>query len=347
MKILIACDVTPKGPFMRTLSDALEESGVDLTCSVQTFWTDWRSFDIIHFQWPDSVLRRGKTSKDLESTISCIRQSGIKIVTTVHNLAPHYCNDKERLDCYDIVYRNTDIFVHLGTYSCSEFKKQYPDAEHRVILHHAYTRIYTSFPSREDASAKLNLAPDYKYILCLGSFRAKEERQMISELARGLNHRGYRILAPSFYKFIPGRRYFFHNFVTKCIIVLRKVADPNLIIGPEFVPFEDVPYYYAVSDMAFVQRKVILNSGNVPMAFLFGKVVVGPNIGNVGPWLSEVGNPTFDPSDAKSILDAIDEAEKLVAEGVGERNREYALSHIAPATIASQYKELYESAFEA
>lgn len=49
----------------------------------------------------------------------------------------------------------------------------------------------------------------------------------------------------------------------------------------------DLPYYMAASDVIFIQRKDILNSGNVPLAFLYHKVVVGPKVGNIGELLSE------------------------------------------------------------
>ncbi len=126
---------------------------------------------------------------------------------------------------------------------------------------------------------------------------------------------------------------------------MTTIFNPFLIIGPEYVPFEDVPYYYSVSDIALIQRKHILNSGNVPMAFLFGKVVVGPDVGNVGQWLQETGNPTFDPSNPDSLVNAVKEAEELIKNGVGERNKEYALTQLDPEMIAGQYQNLYRSVF--
>lgn len=47
----------------------------------------------------------------------------------------------------------------------------------------------------------------------------------------------------------------------------------------ELIDNDELPYYIAASDVIFVQRKRILNSGNVPLAFLFRKVVASRTTG--------------------------------------------------------------------
>ena len=43
--------------------------------------------------------------------------------------------------------------------------------------------------------------------------------------------------------------------------------------------------------MVFIQRTDILNSGNVPLALSFGRVVTGPDSGNIGGLLAETSTP--------------------------------------------------------
>ena len=81
-----------------------------------------------------------------------------------------------------------------------------------------------------------------------------------------------------------------------------------------------LPYYYMAADLCLIQRKKILNSGNAILPLLFNKVVVGPNVGNVGPLLKEMGFPTFDPKDESSILSA-------VSKGLSMINENYPASH--------------------
>lgn len=68
----------------------------------------------------------------------------------------------------------------------------------------------------------------------------------------------------------------------------------------------DLPYYIAASDVIFIQRKDILNSGNVPLGFLYHKVVMGPATGNIGEILAATGNPTFHPDNRTDILEAFE-----------------------------------------
>ena len=110
-----------------------------------------------------------------------------------------------------------------------------------------------------------------------------------------------------------------------------------------FVKDEDLPYYYAASDTALIHRKEILNSGNLPMAFYMGKVVVGPNVGNVGTILDETSNPTFDIHKIDSLKDAIEKALVLNKQGKGEENRKYAIDNFSTERVAQLHINLYKS----
>ena len=93
--------------------------------------------------------------------------------------------------------------------------------------------------------------------------------------------------------------------------------------------------------MVFIQRTDILNSGNVPQAFAFGRVVAGPAAGNIGGMLEATGNPVFDAADPASVDRALAEAARLAAAGHGDENRKYALEHLRLPQIAAAYGQLY------
>ena len=103
------------------------------------------------------------------------------------------------------------------------------------------------------------------------------------------------------------------------------------------------PYYYAVADLALIQRKKILNSGNLPLAFLMKKVVVGPSVGNVGLWLKETGNPTFDVNNETSIFNAVRNGFELEIEKKGDLNFLYASNNFSTSIVAEQLYNYYRS----
>ena len=92
--------------------------------------------------------------------------------------------------------------------------------------------------------------------------------------------------------------------------------------------------------MVFIQRTDILNSGNVPLALSFGRVVTGPASGNIGGLLAETGNPAFDPADPR------ERAARLSATDQGARNRAYAQEHFGIGRIAAMYGGLYERLYD-
>lgn len=346
MKVLFAYNRnTYINPFVRTLVDSISELGVEVTCSMDDFWHSWEHYDIIHLQWPNLLVDGLETVEPLKKHLQKIKDSGIPIVITCHNLHPHYATGSIVNDAYDAVYDMVDCFIHMGEFSCNLLKEKYPAVRHVIIPHHIYDTIYKSIPTKEEAIKHLHLNPKKKYVLCFGTFRHDEERSIAIQASDILSEHNGKILAPSFSPFffrrdINGLKITLNEFIQhlKCRFKYR-----NIIITRGFVSDKDLPYYYAVADIALIHRKEILNSGNLPMAFYMGKVVVGPNTGNVGPLLQETGNPTFDIKDMASLNESIKRALELDIQGKGEENRQYAVDNFSSEIVAKQHRDLYQS----
>lgn len=86
---------------------------------------------------------------------------------------------------------------------------------------------------------------------------------------------------------------------------------------------------------------VILNSGVVPMAFLFGRGVVGPDSGNVGELLRVTANLVFSPSDQGSVNSMLRSAMNMDLDDLGAKNRRYADKYLHPDKIAGLYAKCY------
>ena len=108
----------------------------------------------------------------------------------------------------------------------------------------------------------------------------------------------------------------------------------------EVIPSDLMQCYFCAADVVLLQRLDILNSGNLPMAFAAGKVVVGPNVGNVGQILNETGNFTFDPHDIKSAESALQKA--LTETTKGKENKTYATEHWSSDLIATTLLKYYQ-----
>jgi hypothetical protein len=100
--------------------------------------------------------------------------------------------------------------------------------------------------------------------------------------------------------------------------------------------------YFCAADVVLIQRLDALNSGNLPMAFAASKVVVGPDIGNVGEILRETENFLFDPANMDSAVRVIQEASIASETGKGTQNKKYAEEHWSSVVIAKAMIEIYK-----
>lgn len=339
--------------FAPILCDAIRMTGVDVRCSTDNFWDSETGYDIIHFQWPEEVV--GWTCDDpdiirrLEERIRFFRSHGAHFVYTRHNARPHYANELISR-AYDIIESESDVVVHMGQFSRDEFITRYPDSRNVVIPHHIYEYTYRENISIERARQYLRLSQEAFIVTAFGKFRNKEERRMVLGAFRAWKHKHKLLVAPRLYPFSDRNKYghnLFKRWASRAgyyllMPLLNRILKLHAGVVDERIDDCDLPYYIAASDVILIQRKNVLNSANVPLGFLFHKVVVGPDSGNVGELLNITKNPTFKPDDKQDILRALEEARRLIAWEKGEMNYAYAIENMRINKVGKQYAELYK-----
>lgn len=339
--------------FVPILCDAIKSNGIDVRCSTTEFWESDTAYDIIHFQWPEEVVGWACDDPDiirrLEERIQFFRSKGAHFVYTRHNVRPHYAN-KFINSAYDLIESQSDVVVHMGRYSRDEFSAKRPHTKHVIIPHHIYQYTYNEDISVERARQYLKLPQEAFIVTAFGKFRNNEEIHMVLDAFRSWKNPRKLLLAPRLYPFSQRNKYgnnLLKRFISRFgYYVLTPLINRALKLragaNDELVDNYDLPYYIAASDVIFIQRKDILNSGNVPLAFLYHKVVVGPNVGNIGEILRDTGNPTFDPDDKQDIQQALEEARRLSLRGQGEVNYSYAIERMNVQTVGQQYAQTYK-----
>ena len=334
-------------PYISTLMDGISEicNDIEWGYGLDNFWKDIIfEYDIIHIHWPGMLLASGVEGNKLlkiKKRFLTLKESGIKIYTTCHNLEPHYTSNQDEKDVYSLVYGMADTMIHLGEYSKLIMSERYPKARHEIIPHHIYDRLYKK-TTKTESTKKLGLNPNKKYILCFGAFRDDEERNIANQVLESFRKKGVEVLAPNYYKIVKRRNLLLMIYQwLKC--KWKTISMPGLHIRGWYVSDELLPYYYGASDISLIQRKKILNSGNLPMGLMMGNVVVGPDTGNVGGILKQLDNPVFDPTDDSSIISALENAFHLVENGKGEENTRYADEHLSTHVISAQLLQLYRS----
>ena len=331
-------------PFIYTLIEGIIKSHPD--CHVawgrERFWSDEiLSYDIVHFHWPQTFMGKDShTETDFLHHIERMKTSGVKIVATCHDLEPHYNQFADKVESMRIVYSHCDAIFHLGNYSKTLFEKKYPNAVHYLLPHHLYDTVYTYFPSREESLKKLGLPDNRAYILCFGAFRAQQERELIFSLSKQLADKDIVILAPSFMNI------WWHSFRLphkRLIKWYYKIRYHIYCTGSTWraVSDEILPYYYGAADIVFIQRLKILNSGNALMPMLFGKVVVGPDCGNVGPLLHKWDYPVFSVDNIGNVGYIVRKALQMGKDGIGAQNRKHQLDEYSTGVIVEKLYVTY------
>lgn len=370
MKIFQAISYDPHkmgNPYIYSLMDEIDRMYGDVEWVYgDIFWQDEiYSVDIVHVHWPTELFWGAKcrhSISEIESRFLEIKGRGVKIVATCHNLVPHYSDSIDEHTVYEITYKQADMILHMGEYSCNLLKEKYTAAKHEILPHHIYDTIYPLNVERGESIKRLHLKAKNKYILCFGAFRDKEETDLVLDLIRNLNDKSIYVLAPTFnwryyvnslFVKLHNRETSFrirhlswlHGLVEKFIICYFKYKYNIILTCRINCPVADniLPYYYGASEICMIHRKRTLNSGNVPMAMMMGKVVVGPNVGNVGDLLVKCNNPVFDPANPSSLYSAVLCGLELAKEDLGVKNKEYAIKHFCTLKTADLLYKYYRN----
>lgn len=354
MKILFVypyCDYKNDNPFVYTLVNGLKNNGCSVDCNIDSLWNNYEDYDIIHFQWPESIfnwksITEGDVDK-LNDILIKLKSNNSKIVYTRHNDIPHYTTNVWCIKLYELLENRSDAIIHLGKFSLNQIKNKSNDTvKHYIILHHTYDEIYKTDIDIDNARKELNIDNNKFVFLCFGAFRDDKERRMVINSFKELKYKNKLLLAPRFFKYKLDLKH--PRSLIKGLFERIKFfpISRNMRLSSKFINNEMLPLYFISSNVIFLQRLNILNSGNIPLSFYFGKTVIGPNRGNVGELLSETDNLTFDPLDTKSIKKTMEESIVKVFSGQGNKNKEFACENLRTKKIVNQLKQIYLALLE-
>lgn len=330
-----------RNPYLWTLIDGIQniDASLNFLFGYKLFWKNTYNYEIIHLMWPECLLEPNKTIEEFCCRLEKIRKKGIKVISTCHNLHTH-CLQNQEGNIYDIMYEKSDLVIHMGDFSYTLLKRKFPFVNHIIIPHHVYDELYQPILDKRKCCKQIHINPLHSYVLCIGAFRSKEEKDLILKVEEQIKHTNIYILAPTFIE--RNKRRFLLKYIKFLIQIWQlKKKHSHLIIKGIPVTDSEMVYYYGASDLCLIQRLEILNSGNIPFALLMGKVVVGPNTGNVGKILKETGNVSFDPNDVNTVFPSIKMGLSLRKNGRGKANRDFALRELKTSIIARKLYNIY------
>ncbi|MGB4047826.1 MAG: hypothetical protein WBL24_06640, partial [Kiritimatiellia bacterium] len=328
----------------------VEAANLPIEVSLEKFWSASPfDYDVVHIQWPETLFNWRTPSADelelLRRRLKDIR-SRAKIIYTRHNEVSHNADTgAQRIlrELYALIESECDVMVHLGEPSktACETRPDLREKQHVMIPIPVYDEIYAPYleMDRAEVRRRLGIPLHQKVALAFGHFRNEAERQLTVHAFGALNERDALLVAPGWNQPIPKWRPL--ALLHSACQTLRARRRGMRLGTKRLLPHPAVARYFIAADVVFLQRLDGLNSANVPMAFLFSKVVAGPDCGNIGYWLRKTGNPVFKPSQPSSAGTALKQALDLAASGLGKANYQFAMSNWSMRQIGEAYAALY------
>ena len=361
MKVLIPHDI--KGlhsfnPYDVQLIKGLENSGCYVDNGLFRLMDNDKSYDVISFQWPEYILPFSPPPseiqlKQFENRLKVLKKKSV-IVSTIHNEMPHNLPWSRYQKVYELIYKYSDGFIHFGKKSIDIIKSQFGyivrDKDHVVIPHGNYS-YFGERKKNTEAKKKLGLS-EQVIVLHIGAIRKMSELHIIYSVAQEISKTGGNFIIQSTVNIprvkvfgiqssILMKRFKQEAQIRKLVKKIKRLKYVNF--NESKVSFEDMSTLISAADILLIPRVDSLNSGNVPLGFSYGCIVLGPDIGNIGEILRDNNNPVFSPSeDREDLVGALKKSFIAVKSGIGENNYSVAINEWDWNLIGLRQKKFFE-----
>lgn len=264
---------------------------IDLRVAQKQLIHYFRMADILHIHWPEYGLSRPPlecTSRVIKlfSVLSLAKYYKVKVVWTVHNLAPH-----ERLYpwlepwFYRILLRFVDGVIYLSERSkqAAEEKPWFATIRNKpfaIIPHGHFKDFYPNIIDRNRARERLGIGLSERVLLFLGQLRPYKGLEELIESFSGLNDTNIILI-------IAGRPY-----DEKYLERIRRLSrdDQRVRFYPVFIEDDKIQVFMNASDLVILPYTDILNSGSALLALSFNRPVLVPRLGSLPELAEEIGS---------------------------------------------------------
>ena len=336
-------------PFKKELNPYLDQI---INSSAHTFYYDnYLNFNpkygVVNIHWPEALFNwKEPTSAELDVLEECINEwkKNAVIIYTKHDFQRNKGTTINFARLFELIEINTDVFIHLGEFSQRFYKKKYPKAKHEIVNHPIFENSFEVYPKTE---ARDLLGIDHKALVIIapGKIRSFKERNMVLKSFKALKIENKVLISTNMRTELrfdfPGRVRLREYFDVQRFFIKKfkeKYQPPGYFFNYYPLANEEFSLQMSAADVVLVPRTDLLNSGIVFLGFTFGKVTVGPAIGNIEEQLKELNYPVFDPNSISSVTEALKKGIKLHLSG------EYSGSTLAkylPINVAKEYDRIF------
>ncbi|MCK4732667.1 MAG: glycosyltransferase family 4 protein [Methanophagales archaeon] len=291
-----------------------------------------KGFNILHLHWmPFNRFFMMKFVRKLSNSLN------VKIVWTIHNLIPH-------IPRYGSIEKDVEAMKYMATWAsagivhCEQTKKDF--YEHYgldlplFVIPHGNFNEYAKIKASDESRRRLGISADKTVLLMLPPNRWTKGIKTFIEVIKKLPDDYVGLLAgicenPAIRKYIENEsRNNPHKFLTRL----------------DYIPNEEVGYYFAASDIFFMPYERITTSGSIINAMAYKKPIISTPQGDIYT-LVENGVNGYLCNTAEEMIEKIKSIGRETAEKMGGKSYEIA-ERFDWRDIAKQTLRIYQKVME-
>ena len=252
------------------------------------------------------------------------KKSGARCIGLVHNLIPH---ERKPMDKFLSRYfcDAMDAFVTMSDSVLQDIRAFSPEKPSAMCPHPLYDHYGTPV-SREEALEKLGLSKDCQYLLFFGLIRDYKGLDWLLEAFADQRLQQY----PELKLIVAGE---FYADPQKYLDAAKALGD-RVILRPEFIPDDQVRYYFCAADLVVQPYKTATQSGITQIAYHFDKPMLVTRVGGLPEIVPDgITGYVAEPS-VSAIADALTKFASMkpdFSKGVASQKQKYSWEKMADA----------------
>ena len=274
--------------------------------------------------------------------IIILRQLGIPVVFTAHNVMPHE-KSRQVYTLNKMVYKYSKAIIVHSEYIKKTLVANFNINEEKIaVIPHGNFDFYLPklMITKVDARKKIGLSVNDDVLLFFGHIRKYKGLDLLLdgfEIAAGKNSKLHLIIAGA-----P----FSKELADEYRVRIENIATSDRIhYYSEFIPQDDVSTYFLAADLIVLPYKNIYHSGIMHLAFSFGKPIIATDIGDFRETIEHgKGGYILERNNAETLAETIAKTffNKKVIANMGKYVKALSDTKYSWNDIAARTRELYE-----
>jgi beta-1,4-mannosyltransferase len=328
-------------PYQPQLKHELEALGVRVIgnphMSLRRVLLSRDGLDVVHIHWPHGLYRNSREMFWMLLTLVAYRLLRNNIVWTVHELDAYESLSPRR----DALFRamvmklSRRLLVH-GEHTRRLLQTSYGySREIDCVKHPSYIGSYKDETDRERARARLGLPQRARVFLYLGCVKPYKGVEDLIESFRQLRDESAVLVVAG----MP------LNAEMKERIETLSNDDSRIRLSLDFVPDDDIQYYFHASDVVVLPFRYTQTSGSLVLALSYGRPVVAPGIATIPEYLGDDRGIMFDPAKPGDLARALAQCAQAPLAAMGENARRFAQT-LRWDVMARIHRDVYRAVVE-